>query len=297
MANHQAAAVIDIGSNTVKLIVGQLNDGGIEVSHEKLVAAKLSQNIDENGSINSVAIEKLNKIINDFHETITKMEVSNVQCIATEAIRKANNGDQILNGIKHLFPQVKQISGKEEAEIIAKIHIQKGIENGILLDIGGGSVEFVLIRNNQIEKISTTPLGTLTLKNKFNIGEKITPHQMSAIQAYVNENIQDFNAPKNLNLYGTEGSFTNLYKAIYKTGIKPFSLAKIKNSNALNQLKSWSKSSKKERLNDPYIDEQRKHVAHIASALLLCIMKEISPNKMIASSMGLKESILHKLLL
>ena len=142
-------AVIDLGTNTAHLLIAQKNDKSFEVLFKKRHYVFLAEQGIER--ITSEAADRLFEALDDFHQKIEECDSGHVIITGTEAFRMAENGFEILDKITAEYGwQVQIISGDREAELIykgVKSIIDIRIGNYVMMDIGGGSVEFIISEN------------------------------------------------------------------------------------------------------------------------------------------------------
>ena len=285
-------AIIDIGSNTVKLCIGSVDKGQIKILYQQLESVQLSAGFNQDQEITFETLAQLHSVLDLYIKKAQSMQVATLKCVATEAIRKAQNEKQILTEIQAKIPDTSILTGQQEATLIGQIHIQHQTKNALIVDIGGGSVEFIEIRNGDIQNLYSTPLGSIALAQKLKLEGQLSASDIQNIKTEVNTHIRQFNITQHLPLIGTEGAFTNLFYALHKAKMPPASIEKLDFKSVIGQLKKWQLSSQKQRESDPDLDPQRQHIAHIAAALLLIFLEIFESNEVWASSFGLKESLL-----
>lgn len=157
-------AVIDIGSNTVRLVIyGGPARAPIELLNEK-VAAKLGKGVAENGKLAEKAMATALAALGRYAALLRALGVKRVHVVATAAVRDAANGPDFLNRVSALGLSPRLISGEEEA-LTSAAGVAGAFPNakGVVADLGGGSLELVHIAGTEYEHGSSLPLGTLRL--------------------------------------------------------------------------------------------------------------------------------------
>lgn len=208
------AAAIDLGSNTFHLVIFEKRPTGdlIEL-YRKRHHVFLSQGGVE--KISDASWARAQKAITDFKRTLGEIPVHKLGIIGTAALRKASNGRELKSYIeRELKEEVQVISGKREAELIAKgvlWELKEKAHNGIIMDIGGGSVEFIHLDNGQVKWLQSFPLGVGVLHNQFPHKEPISNSTIINIKDYIiqgaNE-LLDYVSDKSIShLIGCSGSF------------------------------------------------------------------------------------------
>lgn len=195
-------AIIDIGSKTVRLsiYVETEPDYMEEIKRDK-VSLRLSQHVVK-GSISNDGIEQLIRVLKDFEKTIRDSDVKEIECIATAAIRNANNQKDILLAVEEHTPfSIRLLSGKEEAEY-GLLAITKSIKitDGIAIDLGGGSTEITLFRNQKMIQTVSMPFGVVTLTKSFSDGLPISDEALQQLTTYVKQKLHSLTWIKDLGL-------------------------------------------------------------------------------------------------
>lgn len=161
-------AVIDIGSNSVKMSIASLKRKTYEI--EGVLKKPLRLLDYGNDSISEKEIESLLRYLVFFRQEISKYNCDH-RIIATSAMRRAQNRDKVVRKIKkNLGFEVEIISGQEEAKLIELAHrFLFDLERGhhLIFDIGGGSLECVEIKNGKAGYEVSAPLGTVVVKSMF----------------------------------------------------------------------------------------------------------------------------------
>lgn len=157
-------AVIDIGSNTVRMVIyGEPRRVPVVWLNEK-VTAKLGRELAETGRIPDKAIELAMKGLARFSAILKDVGVEDIQVVATAAARDAENGPEFVELVRGFGLDVNVLTGEQEAETAAYgvIGAFPGAQ-GVVADLGGGSLELVAIENGTCSEGVSLPLGTLRL--------------------------------------------------------------------------------------------------------------------------------------
>jgi exopolyphosphatase/guanosine-5'-triphosphate,3'-diphosphate pyrophosphatase len=158
------SAIIDIGSNSVRLVV---YDGPRRIPfilfNEKVMAG-LGASLGKTGRIESEAMERGLRALARFAHLCRDMAVQDVRCVATAAVRDAANGQDFITRAAQIGLDVELLSGAQEA-VGAAMGVLSGIPgaNGIVGDLGGGSLELARIREGAVHQTISLPLGVLRL--------------------------------------------------------------------------------------------------------------------------------------
>ena len=156
-------AVIDIGSNSIRLVV---YDGAkrapLPVFNEKVICG-LGRDLDRSGRMSDESMEMAIHCLQRYVALTGSMGVRRVQTVATAAVREASNGADFVQRIqRECGLDVDVLSGRQEAELSA-LGVLSGIPRaqGVMGDLGGGSVELVKLSDGRLRQKTTLPLGAL----------------------------------------------------------------------------------------------------------------------------------------
>ncbi len=212
-------AIIDIGTNTINLAIADVkNHDNYQVIYSSKEAARLGSGGINDGIILPEAIERGMAAIERHMQTIGQFNVEKIIAIGTSAMRNASNGSDFAEQIRQRFGlEVRIISGDDEAQLIydgVKQVTPIGTDRVLILDIGGGSNEFIIATKDGIIWKHSFELGLARLLDKFPISDPITPQEIKNIEAYIRSEISPLyealhNYPTST-LVGTSGSFDTI---------------------------------------------------------------------------------------
>jgi len=188
--NELKTAIIDIGSNTIRLVLYQYDkeEGLRELGNIKTVA-RLRTYLQPSGEMSDEGIQVLTETLLTFKAMLDDFEVTDVKAAATAAIRQATNRDKIISLMKERTGiQIELLSGEEEAYygFVAVAH-SIGTKSAVTIDIGGGSTEITLFENKELKKSYSFPFGTVSLKQRFVKGDIINSSEKKELIAFIKE--------------------------------------------------------------------------------------------------------------
>ncbi|MCP9627004.1 exopolyphosphatase [Rhodopseudomonas palustris] len=167
LRRETSVAVIDIGSNSVRLVVYEaLARSLITVFNEKALCG-LGREVQSTGLLATDAVDKALTALRRFRALVRVMNVGRVYAIATAACRDASNGPDFIAAAERICGvSIEILSGPREAKLSA-LGVISGVHkpNGIVGDLGGGSLELIDVRGNAVRKGVTLPLGSLALQD------------------------------------------------------------------------------------------------------------------------------------
>lgn len=167
LLSGMSIAVIDIGSNSVRLVVYErLSRSPTPIFNEK-ASCGLGREVLTTGRLNPDAVEKALAALRRFRVLCDRMGVGTLYVLATAAARDASNGPDFVNACRDICrTEVEVLSGKREAQLSA-LGILSGVHhaNGVVGDLGGGSLELADLHGQRIGSGVTFPLGGLALQD------------------------------------------------------------------------------------------------------------------------------------
>jgi len=159
-------ASIDIGSNTIRLLIGKIENKKIVRQRCEMTITRLAAGINGTGVLNAENIEKSISVLKEFSRLISKYKVTGIKAVGTSALREAKNSKEFISKIlSETGIKTEVISGHEEAELTAK-GVLFDIQNSgssFIVDIGGGSTEWIFCKNSSPSRRveSPTRMGTI----------------------------------------------------------------------------------------------------------------------------------------
>lgn len=214
----QPLAVIDIGSNSGRIIVVRVTaNGHLEILSEARTSLRLMSDIDRSGSLSAAAEERTLAALYDFMAVAAGSGARRTIALATAAVREARNGaDFVARLRRETGLAIRVIDGDEEARLAFSGAVNGlPIEHGLLVDVGGGSLEVAHFRNRRVQESWTLPLGSLRLTDVFLAGDPPKQSEVAALQTHVAESLRSAGMPQlreGEQVVGTGGTIRNLAK-------------------------------------------------------------------------------------
>ncbi|MFT6746252.1 MAG: exopolyphosphatase/guanosine-5'-triphosphate,3'-diphosphate pyrophosphatase [Glaciecola sp.] len=298
-------AVIDLGTNTFNLLIASIEGKSFRAKYVTKEFVQLGK-----GGINSKIIQDdafqrgLNTLAR-FKEKATSMSCDRIICIATSAIRNAANGNNFVTTVKqNLHLEIEVIDGNTEAEYIylgAKQAIQPTYENMLIMDVGGGSTEFIICNEDKIFWKQSFEVGAARLFEGFHKSNPISKEEVVAIEDHIQEILKPLLDAVNkfgfAGLIGCSGAFSSFATIImhiednddmidspteYLFDIKKF-------FHIHNDL---LKSTLEERLELKGLIKQRAPMIVVGSILTNYILRTFNVTKFELSKYALKEGVI-----
>jgi exopolyphosphatase/guanosine-5'-triphosphate,3'-diphosphate pyrophosphatase len=302
-------AVIDLGTNTFHLLIAEPDAESFfkEVQHE-YVGVKLGEGGINEGTIKSEAYQRGVDTLITFQHIIEQHNVTKVKAIATSALRGASNGPQFIAEVKQRTGiSIETISGDTEAGYIYKGVRSSGCLNkstSLIVDIGGGSVEFILANNQDIFYKQSFEIGAARLMAQFHQTDPITPSEISELNTYLDDKLTPlFSALTNhqiSNLIGSSGAFETFAELVELDKGNSFNLNEnktyyFKEAELLTQINKIISANHHERAATKGIIPVRVDMIVVASLLTQYVMQKLSVRNVVMSAYSLKEGVLAEL--
>lgn len=210
-------AIIDIGTNSMRLMIATINNGQIVDREKTLETTRMGQGIDKNGYLSGETIERnfaaLKKIVGIAH----KQKVEKIVAFATSALRDASNREEFIHKVeKELSLEIQLLSGEREAEIGFKgVMGEIDTEKLLVIDIGGGSTEFILgSKKEGIESLTSINIGALRMTEKFIAHDPISAVEVKDLEKNIKEQLlplkEKLSLMEDAKIVGIAGTITTL---------------------------------------------------------------------------------------
>ena len=299
-------AIIDLGTNTFNLLICDKKGEGQKTIFKNKIAVKLGEGGIDKGIIAHAPYQRGIKALEDHLNTIKEYDVDKVRAFATSAIRSTKNGADFVSEVfEKLALKIEVIDGDKEAELIyqgVRKAIPIDLDYMLIMDIGGGSTEFIIANAEGVQWKKSYLLGVSRLKELFKPKDPITQEEIQTIENHLKSELKDL--IKNIQtfpcktLIGSSGSFDTLVEMI---GFK-FNNLKLKNKkpycDILLEHYKWAQdfliqSTISERLNTKGIVRMRADMIVLSIIFINFVLREFDIKEMIRSKYALKEGAMH----
>lgn len=299
--NKRIAAAIDMGTNTFHLLVAEEFEGKLK----EIIRKRVWVNLAEEGidHICQASLARAWDALVIFKKVLSSYADLEIVAVATEAFRSADNGMPFLikvNDELNIFPRI--IPGSEEAYLIHKgisLIIQPSEIPSLIMDIGGGSTEFILYHNYKIIWSKSYKAGVTYLFNRFTNSDPLTIEDEDALIDYFQKTFSDLlsicKAYKIRSLIGASGSFEVLELL---AGLEPdyIHINYIPVEEFHRQFELLRLTTGPQRLNEFKVPETRARMIVVALILMKYIIDNTSPETIGISPYAMKEGMIAKVL-
>lgn len=296
---------MDLGTNTFHLLIAE---GTVNNYHEIVhyhEAVKLGEGGINKGYILPDAFERGLNTMQQFQQQIDANQVQQVRAIATSALRNASNGKDFINEVKaRTGIRIEIINGEQEADFIyngVKISGCLSAKNSLIMDIGGGSVEFIFGNAGNIIWKQSFEIGAARLMDLFHRTDPIPPASIEALDVFLDDKLAAlFTAVKGHEvdtLIGSSGAFETFAELIETEKGHSFNLKTTKNysfdhEELLVQTSKLIQSTHQQRVGNKSIIPVRVDMIVVASLITRYIMHKLAISKVLMCTNSLKEGVL-----
>ncbi|BFI77017.1 Ppx/GppA phosphatase family protein [Sulfurisphaera ohwakuensis] len=282
------SAVIDAGFNSFRLVLYQVfPNGTFRIIGSLKSFVRIGEGLEEGKPIGESKIREAEEAFSIFKKIIDKEKVEDVKIVATSAFRYATNGNEIAQKLSKLIGyEMKIISGEEEGRFSGiGILNTLPVSNGILFELGGGSLELIEVNEGNIGKVYQLPIGALKLLN----------YPEKEIRKIVKDQLSVLSLKRQGVLVGSGGNVRALAKMDLKLSSYPtrsihgYSISSKQISKYSSLLPTLDVDA---RASLPGIGKERAFTIHTASIIIDELMKYFNAEKLIVSAYGMREGVL-----
>lgn len=297
-------AILDLGTNTFHLLIAVIHDDKFKIIHREKFSVRLGEGGINRGIITPEAWKRGMSAIDKIRSLVQSYPVNEIRSFATSAIRNAKNGALFLKEIQSASGiTATVIDGEQEAEYIyygVRQAISIGIDPVLIMDIGGGSVEYIIANQYEIFWKRSFEIGAQRLCDLFHLHDPVKKEDIRNLNNYLELILhplgQALNKYQPEVLIGCSGTFDTL-REIYRIrrNTEKKNMAEGSNIDIKDYFSIHREiigKNKVERLAMPGMSSMRADMIGMSSSLVYYILKKFPFRTLKASSYSLKEGIL-----
>lgn len=299
--------IIDIGTNSLHSVFATIySDGTFEISGREKELVRLGDGAMLNGRLTPESMQTALKALEKISHLSKSRGVDRVIAVSTSAVRESSNGSDFLDEIRSRFGlRVKVIIGLEEARLIylaVKNTIDLSFGKSLIVDIGGGSTEFIATQKEEKLWMDSVRLGSNRLSQIFPLSEPPKKSEIEKLEEYIEKLIAPIltNLEKNPvdRIVGTSGTLTALAKMILSSDEKSddqisFRQVTISFKQVAAQYEKLCKMDLKDRQKLRGLDKARANMIIQGVAILYVLMKRSGIKSFIPCDQALREGLLY----
>ncbi|MFS0736323.1 Ppx/GppA family phosphatase [Sphingomonas sp. 1P06PA] len=285
--------IIDIGSNSIRLVVYDRIARVPAVLFNEKVMAGLGKGLARDGRLDDESVARALAALDRFRMLADRMGVTQLRTVATAAVREAANGPDLLVRLAAMGLSIELLSGEQEAEMAGQ-GVLAGIPDadGVVGDLGGGSLELIRIGDGQVRERASFPLGVLRLGAIRARG----PRALDRAVAQALEACSWGDRGRGLPFYLVGGSWRALARLdMHLTGY-PLPIVhhyRMPAEQAQRLVRVLAQVDRKRLRAIPDLSSSRIPTLADAAALLSVVVRRLGSSGMVASSYGLREGLIH----
>ncbi len=290
MTKNNKIAIIDLGSNSVRMVVyDNPNRAMMPIFNEKAVCA-LARGLEQTGRLNPKGVIQARSAFRRYLKLCELMKVNEISIMATAAVREASDGAEFVSELESLHHvKINTISGEDEAKY-AGMGVLYSIANanGIVADLGGGSLEIIAINNSELKNPVSLPLGHFRLievaNNNIQNAETIMGRSLSELAV--------LSLNSGANLYAVGGGFRSLAKVHMSKHNYPLRILhnyEVLSESMLELCNFISRRTPEQLRKIAGLNNDRIETIAYTSSVMASLINVMRPAKIIFSAYGLRE--------
>lgn len=298
-------AAIDIGTNSIKLLVADVDDdGALEVISREKSLVRLGSETLATGRLSPEAIEAGTATVGEFLRSARGAGAELIRAVATCAVREAANSSEFVQAVRRRHGvAVDVISGEEEARLIhlgVRSEFPARFDPLFVVDIGGGSTEFVVSKAGRVLLTESLPLGVVRLADRFARTDPLSDRDRTAMKRVIRavarkatDAVRKVGFSTCVGSSGTVQSLSLVHEAavlgreVTPSGHRTLTRRGLKKVNRILR-----HTTAKEKLRVPGLDPRRRDIAAPGGILLAWILKRTGAEAIVVGERGMREGVL-----
>jgi exopolyphosphatase/guanosine-5'-triphosphate,3'-diphosphate pyrophosphatase len=297
-------AIIDMGTNTFHLLIAEEEGKSFNIVVRDRLAVKIGMGGINDGIITEAGIQRALLAMQSFKNTMNQYGVEKAYAFGTSAMRNARNNQEIVSRIKAVTGiEVNIISGDDEAYYIylgVKAALGLGNDRNLIIDIGGGSVEFIIANQNEIFWKHSFEIGAQRLLERFQKHDPIIPEEISALDSYFQneltllfESISKFNPNVLVGSSGTFDTLSDIFCIKHDIHKSPEEIETPLTLEGFYEIyRELIVKNREQRMQIPGMIEMRVDMIVVACCLVRFLVEKYSFARIRVSTYSLKEGVL-----
>lgn len=300
-------AAIDIGTNTILLLVAELEgNGSYQVLEDHTEITRLGEGVDRNRRIGPAAEQRSFGALKKYLNRCADLAVNEITVVGTSALRDANNTAAFQSRVKReLGLEVRVLSAEEEARY-SYLAVERGLElkrkEILVVDVGGGSTEFIWGKNGMLHRWASLDLGSVRLTERFLPSDPVRDDEVARLAAEIDLGLKRWIAEWSetacfSQMVGIAGTFTTL--AAVKKGLRDYSHSEVHGSllnrtEVVRQAGLYQAQPISERKKIAGLEPKRADVILAGAVLVEKIMCLFGFEEVVVSDQGIRFGLLYE---
>jgi exopolyphosphatase/guanosine-5'-triphosphate,3'-diphosphate pyrophosphatase len=304
-----ALAALDLGTNSTRLLIARPAEtaNGLETLLRRNTITRLGQGVDASGELVPEAVERVLSTLRDYRRDLDDHGVERVRIAATSAARDATNREALFDGVEQIIGvRPDLISGDEEGRLSfigATRELDPALGPFLVVDIGGGSTEFILGGSgdavHEVEGVVSVDVGCVRLTEKFLLHDPPEPEELSAsislVDAYLEDVLRDLPGTRDVRtLVGVAGTITTV--AAVEIGLAQYDRDRIHHFHLTRDatedvFRTLATETRADRIHNPGLEEARADVIVGGCCVLVAILRRFGFAELIVSESDILDGL------
>lgn len=292
---NNIAAGIDIGSNSIRLLIAEVENNKIkDIIYQEKATTRLATNIDKTSMLAEEPFNNSINVLANFKKAIDKYNINNVLTVATSAVREAKNGNDFIKAAKDVGIEISIISGNEEG-MFEYLGVCSGLNvdtQPLILDVGGGSSEIIYKTSNNEVHTESHKIGVVKMADMFDFKSN-NSNSLEDCQKYIKEFFKDVVIPDNIETFittaGTATTLAAIDMKMTEYDYKKVNGYKLHINKVKETLSKVYNTPYAERINITGMDKGREDLIIPGIIIILEILSKTSLEYITVSDFGLRE--------
>lgn len=302
-ANARRLAAVDIGTNTLLLLVAEAaagtDDGGVRALRDECRFGRLGQGLDRSGRLAGDAIERSLDILREYRQIMDAAKVDLVVAVGTQALREAENARDFLAPAEAILrAPIEVVNGEREADLVYRSVVAAFPELAagdlVVADVGGGSTEIIAGRGGAVRSLISLPIGSVRLGERHLHGDPASPDETRALLADIDRHLGQLDPELRRGgaaLVGTAGTATTL--AAVEQKLRSYDADRVQGfrlSRAVieRQLARYLELTVAEKRHLAGLEPERADVIAAGAAIYARLVVHLGADEMVTSDRGVR---------
>ena len=292
-------AVVDLGSNSARMIVFRLREGEhLDVLEDARAPLRLARALREGNRLGPGAIARTLEAFHDFRAVADGAGATRIIAVATSAVRDAEDGDDLVREAERLGVSLQVIDGDLEARLgfLGAVH-DLSVSSGITMDVGGGSMELSRFVERKLDASWTVPLGSLRVSDRFLENDPPTEKELRKLREHIGGTLSGAGVTElatGEDLVGIGGTVRNLAKVDLHRSDDPLQILhghELSERHLAAIAEDLAERSMKRRTQASGLNPDRADSIVGGASVVLGAMRHLGARRLIVSSRGLREGL------
>ena len=291
-------AIVDLGSNSGRMIVFRLREGEhLDVVEDARAPLRLARDLRDSDRLGPDAIERTIEALRDFLAVARGAGASRMIAVATSAVRDALDGPELVERAHHLGVPLQTIDGDHEAMLgfHGAVH-DLPVTSGYTFDVGGGSAEITSFKDRRLVRSWSIPMGSLRMSDRYLASDPPTQRELHALRKAVRSTLADagISEGRDGDLVGIGGTVRNLAKVDLKRTDYPLPLLhgyELPRDRLESLIEELAGRSMKRRASMPGLNPDRADTIVGGAVVIATIAQHVKADHITVSSRGLREGL------